>query len=95
MRLPQINSNLIPLGIRLILLAIVLHYGSIAAVKQYKITTRQLIRLAIKHDIADTQIAKFDERVAYTTATQLDDCRERLEAVRMSIADLPLGGPQR
>ena len=56
----------------------------------------QFVSYAIKADIAETGLrGKTDERVWYQTAISLDDCRARLDDVRSSIADLPLGGPQK
>lgn len=57
---------------------------------------RKASQYIIQHDLANTGIdAKSMDKITYVTATQLDDCRDRLEQVRLSIIDLPLGGPER
>lgn len=74
------------------------------AIIVYHSAIRTAVQYAIRHDIAQTEIrptindgriATVDARVLYTTAVALDECRSRIEDVRLSIIDLPLGGPER
>lgn len=65
------------------------------AIIVYHSAIRTAVQYAIRHDLAQTGFdeKKLDSRVAYATAVQLDECRSRIEDVRLSIIDLPLGGP--
>lgn len=61
----------------------------------YHKAVRQLVTYAIANDIAQTGLGKGEltERAIYSTAVKLDECRASIDAVRESIAPLPLGGP--
>ena len=67
------------------------------AIIVYHSAIRTAVQYAIRHDIAQTGMdeKKLDSRVAYATAVALDECRSRIEDARLSIIDLPLGGPER
>lgn len=76
------------------LILIVLGYWiTTAAIVVYHKSMRKAAQYIIQYDLANTGVdAKSMDKITYTTAVQLDDCRDRLEQVRLSIIDLPLGG---
>lgn len=62
----------------------------------YHKAVRQLVTYAIANDIAQTGLrpSEISDRAIYSTAVKLDECRASIDAVRESIAPLPLGGPK-
>ena len=61
----------------------------------YHKAVRQFVQYAIANDIAQTGLSKAEltDRAMYSTAVKLDSCLASIDAVRESIAPLPLGGP--